>query len=262
MSGEAPITQWADALQKVIGGAKVACVDRVRVMAETASTQDTCRAACAGKPGLLVVTDRQSCGRGRLGRAWAHAGGLGLAATFALDATLSPERLALAGGLAACEVVARSVDVAVGLRWPNDVVERTPGGAGRKIAGVLVERAGGVALLGVGINVRQVRDDFPPEVRGRAASIGMLGGGGNRLEVLAWLIVALDRVLGKGAAELATRWRGLDCLVGLTREFEHDGTRVCGRVRDIDPLGCIVLDTDGGVVSLPALTTSLVHEGD
>jgi BirA family transcriptional regulator, biotin operon repressor / biotin---[acetyl-CoA-carboxylase] ligase len=256
---DVPISLWADALEQLILGSSIACIDRVRVMAETTSTQDACRAAAAGKPGLLVVADRQTGGRGRLGRVWTHAGELGIAATFALDETLSAPMLAMAGGLGACTAVQQSTSTLVGLRWPNDVVERTDEGNGRKIGGVLVERGGGVALLGVGINVRQTEAVFLPDIKGRAASIAMLGGESTRLEVLFALVRALDRALRMGVEGLAAAWRKQDCLIGLEREFEHDGRRVRGIVMDIDPLGRIVLETKQGLVSLPALTTSLVH---
>jgi BirA family biotin operon repressor/biotin-[acetyl-CoA-carboxylase] ligase len=56
---------------------------------------------------------------------------------------------------------------------PNDVQL-----CGRKVAGVLVEmRAQGkaphLAIVGVGINVNQWPNDFPPELQGRAISLAM-----------------------------------------------------------------------------------------
>jgi biotin-(acetyl-CoA carboxylase) ligase len=144
------------------------------------------------------------------------------------------------------------------MRWPNDVVER--GGTGRKIAGVLIERWEGLWLIGIGINVTQGEGDFDPHLRGRAASVRMLGGRATRAEVAGALLAALDRRLGLAPALLAAEWRGLEVLTGTRRAFEHDGKRYEGLVVGIDPLHHIEVQADdGSVVRLPALTTSMVH---
>src|SRR5262247_2632508 len=113
---------------------------RVLVVRETASTQDFAREMAGNQGALLVVAGRQLAGRGRLGRRWADTSHLGLAMTFALDAQgAAPERLAIAAGVAACRAIDSLLgDLGrVGLRWPNDVVQRELGGApGRKLAGV------------------------------------------------------------------------------------------------------------------------------
>jgi len=107
-----------------------------------ASTQDEALARWSSAPdgypaGVLVVTRRQTAGRGRLGRAWTQAGDGGLAATFALDARGADHAvLAVAAGVAALRACTRALGPLaqadrspLALRWPNDVVER-PAGAG------------------------------------------------------------------------------------------------------------------------------------
>ncbi len=129
-------------------------IQRIAVIAETDSTQDAA-ARLAGDVvaggGLMVVAGRQLAGRARLGRVWADTAnkdgsGVGLAVTFAIDGELFDDGfLALAAGLAAQRTAEDALmttardDRPIGLRWPNDVVER-PMRGGRKLAGVLVER--------------------------------------------------------------------------------------------------------------------------
>lgn len=270
---ETPSELWQDAVEAVLRQERLALVRRVMVLAETESTQDAALRASADGVSSLVVADRQTGGRGRLGRQWvqgeAHdeqqrqkaARGLGVAATFALvKRDVPPARLSIAAGLAACRACESVVGVGLGLRWPNDVVER--GGGQRKLAGVLVEAKGETALVGIGINVRHEADDFPAVLGGRAASTSMLGSMATRLDVLIELVRQFDRALGMDPDSLAAEWSRRDILVGSRRTFEHAGHRYEGTVQGVQPTSHIDLVTeDGRRVQLPALTTSLVHEG-
>jgi biotin-(acetyl-CoA carboxylase) ligase len=127
-----------------------------------------------------------------------------------------------------------------------------------------VEVREGLALVGIGLNVRQGPEDFPEAVRGIAGSIRMLSESNerlSRLDVLGTLLVELGALLEAGPAGVRERWRELDVLVGTTQCFDTARGRVPGRVLRLDPLEEIVVETDGGVVTLPAATTRVAKEG-
>lgn len=135
-------------------------VPTVEVHARIGSTSDRARAvARAGSPlPALVLADRQSAGRGRRGRHWISDTPLGLWFTVA-RAWGGGEvgALSLRVGLAAAravEVVARGLRVDV--KWPNDLFVN-----GRKLGGILCERADGIVLAGIGLNVNHDRRDLP-----------------------------------------------------------------------------------------------------
>lgn len=264
MSASGWFEELGPRLEETIGGG-LRCVDRFLLVEQARTTQDDCAVACGGKPGMLMLARRQVAGRGRLGRAWEHGAGLGLAFTVSLPAMV-PERASMALGVAACMGVRAHAEREVGLRWPNDVVEvvRDAGARrpGRKVAGVLIERRRDVLLAGVGINVLHGEEDFPGPLRARAASVRMLGGGrADPAAVLVSTLLELDRALDLDGASLARCWSGLDCLVGNRCTFEHDGARLTGLVRGIDPGSRVVLEVTGeGVRELPALATSLCHD--
>jgi BirA family transcriptional regulator, biotin operon repressor / biotin---[acetyl-CoA-carboxylase] ligase len=172
-------------------------------------------AAAGAGEGTTVVADEQSAGRGRLGRGWLAAPGTSLLVTVVLRPSLPPARawlVSAAAGVALADaaralLAGRSDQRAappVGLKWPNDLEV-----GGRKVAGMLAEArsdGGRLAwvLLGLGVNVGQAPDDFPPELAGRATSLSLAAGAGvDRVAFLAaWAerFAAGYRALVAGAA--------------------------------------------------------------
>ncbi len=173
-----------DALDRdrILEGLATRAIGRdLRVFDEVTSTNDVAMAlADGGAPhGAAVVADRQSRGRGRLGRPWLSPPGVGLWVSVVLrppvPAALAPA-VTLAAGLAAAEAIEAEAMVAAALKWPNDVLLD-----GRKVAGVLAElraedRAVRHVVAGIGINVHQRREDFPADLAEAAISIQMATG--------------------------------------------------------------------------------------
>lgn len=272
MTTSAPAESIRRRVQDALRSGVCPLIREALVLDETHSTQDVARDA--GHTGIVVVALHQTGGRGRLGRAWHASPGQSLACTLTLPPTLlDGPRLSLAAGVAtlrACEALLPShARAGLGLRWPNDVVERHP--PGRKVAGILVEGSPGAFLLGVGINLGQMAGDWPELLAGRAVSLRELEGnsaGGRGTspgidavgEASVALLGALGRVLAEPFDTTLDAWRDADTLAGTRRVFMHDGSRIEGLVRGVDPLSHLEVETPGGVVRLPALTTSLVHE--
>lgn len=256
MSDDGSIETWADRLEACIASTSV--FDRVLVLRSTGSTQDAARLHADGSPGLIVITEQQTSGRGRLGRVWHDTPGASLAMSFVLDAGAAREALPLVAGLAACSACEGVVGAGVRLRWPNDVVEAT---AGKKLAGVLIERDRDLVVVGIGINVRQRASDWPIELRDVSCSLAQLGAEVSAIDVAAALTRSLVSWLSASASEVVSAWLERDTLIGTRRAFVHDGETIRGEVISIDPLGSIVVRLPSSEErALPALTTSLVHE--
>lgn len=146
------------------------------------STSDHLRslAARGAEPFTVVLAETQTRGRGRGGKGWSSPTGMGLWMSVLLDQPGSagalpilPLRvgLALAG---AVDVVAPGL--ALGLKWPNDLMVD-----GRKAAGILCEVVQGASgrpriVVGVGVNLRQESGDLPPDLRRGAVSLGWAAG--------------------------------------------------------------------------------------
>jgi BirA family biotin operon repressor/biotin-[acetyl-CoA-carboxylase] ligase len=151
--------------------------------------------------GTVVATDRQTEGRGRLGRTWEDVPGRSLLFSLllrpAVPMALWPELSLVAG-----EAVARALrDIAVdaSLRHPNDVVV-----AGRKLVGVLPEASPGRVVLGVGMNVNQSVDELPVETVKPPTSVRIeLGREVERAPLLALVLAELENGYGAWLAEHA-----------------------------------------------------------
>jgi BirA family biotin operon repressor/biotin-[acetyl-CoA-carboxylase] ligase len=126
----------------------------VEVLPELDSTNsELMRRARSGQTEpVLLVAERQTAGRGRLGRDW-HSGA-GDSLTFSLALPLTPpdwSGLSLAVGAS----IAENLHPAVRLKWPNDLWL-----SDRKLGGILIETAGFAdaggarqAVIGVGLNI-------------------------------------------------------------------------------------------------------------
>jgi BirA family biotin operon repressor/biotin-[acetyl-CoA-carboxylase] ligase len=107
--------------------------------------------------GVVVLTDSQTAGKGRLGRTWVDA-----TAHNALSSTVLRPRfplylLVMAASLAVVDAIASSSSVDATIKWPNDVLIGE-----RKVAGILIETSHDqngqlVAIVGIGVNVNGQR---------------------------------------------------------------------------------------------------------
>jgi BirA family biotin operon repressor/biotin-[acetyl-CoA-carboxylase] ligase len=134
---------------------------------------DALEAAHAAAPhGSVYFADEQLAGRGRGDHAWHSAAGQGLYVSVLLRPPIPVARLPLlplAAGLAAADAIHATTNLAIDLRWPNDLLIGE-----RKTGGILVEAktessAIAYAVVGIGINVHQ--RTFPADLATPATSL-------------------------------------------------------------------------------------------
>ena len=205
----------------------------------TTSTNELARElAAAGAPhGTLVTASEQTAGRGRQGRVWSAPPGRALLCSIVLRDP--PRLLPLAAGAAVAEIVGDNAQI----KWPNDVLV-----AGRKVAGILVEGRPqeGWAVLGIGVNVALRPDDFPAELRGSAAGLGLEP---DAIEpTLVSLLESLERWLSAQPSDVLEAVRRRDAL--LDRDVRWASGQ--GRGVGIDGDGRLLVATDSGRVALDA----------
>ncbi len=221
----------------------------VQVVASTGSTNaDVARAARAGAaPGLVWVSAHQSAGRGRFERAWTAPPDTAVAIS-ALVAPRRPARdwgwLSLLVGMAVVDALREVGGLPAALKWPNDVLVGE-----RKICGILSERvdtpAGGLAVLGIGINVALREADLPVPT---ATSVLLEGGASDATALAAATLAALDRWYAhwEAGGPVAPGYAGRSATIG-TEVAVHvgGGVAVRGRAVGVDEDGCLQVDVDG-----------------
>lgn len=220
---------------------------RVIFLEECGSTNDEARQLALG--GLahesLVLTERQTRGRGRRGQAWTCPPGESIAASFVVR---PPEVLALWGrlSLAAGLAVAEALDqfgLSAEVKWPNDVWVKE-----RKICGILLESDPKFAIIGIGLNVNT--KDFPKGLAHPATSIALEKGAPvSREHVLIALLERLSfrtRQIGAPFPELLKAWNTRCVLRGRAVSLETNGETRTGMMRGVAPGGELLLETKNG----------------
>jgi BirA family biotin operon repressor/biotin-[acetyl-CoA-carboxylase] ligase len=225
----------------------------------TGSTNaDLVAAALTGElAGLVLVADEQTAGRGRLGRSWSAPAGSGLAVSVLLRPAVAANRLGwlpLVTGLAVVDAVRDSAGLAVGLKWPNDVVV---GPDGRKLAGILAERVGGTdaVVVGVGLNVAMTAEQLPvPTATSLALELAPAEPPAVD-DVLAALLARLGARVGAWAVgdDQAGEYRAACVTLGRDVRVDLPARGVLeGRAVDVDDTGRLLVDVGGRVEPVAA----------
>ena len=216
--------------------------DRVHVLAEAGAAHFT-----------VVTADSQTAGKGRGGKHWESAGGMGLWISFLVrgESAVSSTLVPILVGLAASRALERLCpSLQPGIKWPNDIEVE-----GRKLGGILCEGAGrGVVVVGVGLNLRQGIEDFGPGLKERAASMEMAGCRGvSRSRVAGELLSAarslvdplpalLDPSLRREVGERDT----------LTGRMVRTALGIAGKAIGIAADGALLVDVEGRVEEIRA----------
>src|SRR4051794_41365021 len=156
--------------------------------------------ALSGAPdGTLVTAREQSAGRGRQGRTWSAPPRKALLmSAIVRDLTRRDALLPLAVPVAVAEACDEVAGTWSGIKWPNDIWID-----GRKLSGILLEGRPqeGWAVIGIGVNVGTLREEFPEELRDTATSLLIESGADPGVEpVLASVLEALGRTLSDSPA--------------------------------------------------------------
>jgi BirA family biotin operon repressor/biotin-[acetyl-CoA-carboxylase] ligase len=225
---------------------------RVLWYSEVGSTNDIAGtfAEKGADEGLVVLADRQTAGRGRLGRSWASPSGAGIYVSVVLRPTPAVVRLVtIAAGVAVTEGIASATGLSTHVKWPNDVHV-----SGRKLAGILAEGAVNHVVVGIGINVQPAA--YPPDAASRATSIeAELSRPVDRAPVLAECLAALAsryRELHENRpAGIVEAWRMRAApMLGRRVEWESAGERHTGLAENIDDDGALIVKVGDGTLRI------------
>lgn len=156
------------------------CPWSVRVLDETDSTNNVLKRECTAPHGTVIITGKQTGGRGRLGRQFVSPRG-GVYLSVLLRPQAAPEQLLHLTPMTAVAVRRAIFDccgVSVDIKWTNDLVA-----GGKKLTGILTEMTTEVGsgmlqsvIVGIGVNCNTALEELPPEVQPMATSLERLAG--------------------------------------------------------------------------------------
>lgn len=158
------------------------------------------QAKAGAAEGLCIVAREQTRGRGRLDRSWHSPKNAGIYFSIVLRPEFEINHwplIGLAAAIAVVDALSRTCELAVDIKWPNDILV-----ADKKLGGILAETvetpSGTAVVLGIGINL--TGENIPPELRDLATSLD------------SFLTVPIDResLIDELVNALAERYRMLN----------------------------------------------------
>ncbi len=233
--------------------------ESIHVFDEVGSTSTMAKELAAqGAPaGTVLIADRQTGGRGRLGRSFLSPGDVGIYFSVILRPQCRPQELmhlTCAVAVAMCSAVEDAFCFRPGIKWTNDLVVGK-----KKLGGILTElslntKTGVVdyAVVGIGINCRQQETDFDLSIRDMACSARMVTGQDvDRNRLAAEMIRSLHRMdaeLCTGRESMMEQYR-TNCIT-LGKEVSiHRGDDISyGTALDIDAEGALTVRLNNGEV--------------
>jgi len=198
--------------------------------------------------GLVIITDHQTAGRGRVGRAWEGFARQQLTFSLILRPPFAANWLMMASALAVHKAITGVTGLAAAIKWPNDVLI-----GGKKVCGILIETSGAIAVIGIGVNVNGSLAHVP-ELAARATTLEDEAGRPLSREALAAaLLLALAEHYdamrshgdaGREAVRLA--WRDRLNTLGADVCIDQGQTQVTGWAEDVAEDGELIVRRDDG----------------
>jgi BirA family biotin operon repressor/biotin-[acetyl-CoA-carboxylase] ligase len=210
--------------------------------------------------GSVLLAEEQTAGRGRLDRRWDSPAGAGVWMSVVVRPDVADwSWLPLLSGVAAAAGVrACGPHLDVGLKWPNDVLI-----GDAKVGGILVERRGPDAVVGIGIDVHQGADELRAYAAAggtTAVSLDVAGSSVERVALAAEVLGALAERLAAwqaaggdaGASGLREEYLRLCRTIGWVVRVSQASGDLVGDAVDIDDGGRLIVSVDAGPVRVSA----------
>jgi BirA family transcriptional regulator, biotin operon repressor / biotin---[acetyl-CoA-carboxylase] ligase len=224
------------------------------------------RLATDGCPeGLIVVTEEQTGGRGRLSRGWFSPFGKGIWLSLVLRPPFSPQdapQCTLLAAVAVNRAIARATGVDCGIKWPNDILCNE-----KKVVGILTEMTAEMdainyVVIGMGINVNVAAEEFPPDLQASATSLAIAAGRPlSRLALLTAILEEFEAIyqlaVETGFAAVLDLWRSGSVTLGRMVDVFGVGRKFSGIALDIADDGALLVETAGGLERVVAGDVSI-----
>ncbi len=221
---------------------------------EVTSTQKIAQtlAAEGAQEGTIVVADKQTNGRGRMARSWYSPSGTGIWMSMIIRPNIpinNTPQLTLLTAVAIVQAIEEETTLKPDIKWPNDILVN-----GKKLVGILTELQAEAdqvhsVIIGTGINVNQLEDHFPEELRSIATSIYIESGElCERSKLIQSILLKFEALyslyLSKGFIPIKLLWESYAISLNKVIHARTINGVIEGKAIGIDNDGALLIETD------------------
>ncbi len=198
--------------------------------------------------GALCLAENQSAGRGRQGRQWVSQATGNIYCSYCYCFDELPQDFSLTTlvvGVAICDALEEIGLQGHGLKWPNDIYIKN-----KKLGGILVETAGMLQQVVIGIGLNIALDKFARVDQPWCSLSGFFDEPVDRNRLIGLIVANIVKQLGKlqqGDSEnFKIKWQQWDILRNKTVNVIQGLETLQGVVAGIDPMGQIGIKLSTG----------------
>ena len=203
--------------------------------------------------GTLIITEKQSAGKGRLGRKWfSPTGGIWL--SIILYPQLPPSyipRITLMTAVAVVKAIKICTQIEPQIKWPNDILISE-----KKVCGILTEMSAELDMInwvvvGIGINANIEHQDFPEDIQENTISLKEVSG----KEVLRVMLIQIflqefekyyDKFKRKEFLSILEEWKLNSHTLGKKIRVDMGEKIITGEAVNINEEGALILKKEDG----------------
>jgi len=203
--------------------------------------------------GTLIITERQSAGKGRLGREWfSPAGGIWL--SILLYPQLSPSyisRITLMTAVAVVKAIRIYTQIKSQIKWPNDILINE-----KKVCGILTEMSAELDMInwvvvGIGINANINQEEFPEDIRANSISLKeVLGEEISRVKLIQIYLKEFEeyyeKLKRKEFPSILKEWKLYSHTLRRKTKVDIGERIITGEAVDISEEGALILKKEDG----------------
>ncbi len=224
---------------------------------EVTSTQEIAKklAIQGYEEGTIVVAEKQTQGRGRVGREWFSPFG-GVWLSIILKPKIPPQhaqKITLLVAVAIAKTIRKMYNLDAKIKWPNDVLI-----GNRKVCGILVEASGeadrvNYMVVGVGVNINFDFRKIQPKLAETAISISQaLGKKVSRVEFVQNFLVEMEKAYNIFEAgdfnQILDEWKKLSSILGCKVKIVSYKETFVGEAVDVDEDGFLLVKLEDGLI--------------
>ncbi|WP_017472181.1 biotin--[acetyl-CoA-carboxylase] ligase [Amphibacillus jilinensis] len=208
------------------------------------------KAQVGAQEGLVIVSDRQTKGKGRLDRNWDSDNAKGIWLSFILRPKLLPSeapQLTLLTAICLADTIKSLTNVEPSIKWPNDLLINE-----KKIAGILTEMQAEqdqihYLVIGIGLNVNQNQSDFPSGLGNIATSLATVANQEfHKQEIIRDLLMRFEtyyqNYLTDGFKMIKSKWESYAYKLGEILTYRSGKQRSQGKMIGIADDGALIIE--------------------